>query len=986
MVVRYPTSPGGGGWASLSNSIGNIALALDAREQKDANLRTRTALAKYEMEFGEALTNARNSGEISEPGFAATWKQRFDEGLETVRLGLDPSDSDRHLRDAWDGLSEGVEEIRGKFAHTATVAEYAEKSRLAFEAISTTLPNLLGGHVRTGNLPPFEAIGRLIAAAVDADLPKSKENEGLSEGERKIWREYYRGIIDSGNPEAVEIIGRPEAADRLGLEWRNQLLGTARVVREASQKRNAVDFREYVAHLWNGDIPTEEMKGRAYAHVASNPDLEEEVVAAEHAGERIQQIKTGSVDQQKEMLAQHPVNIPTTFDQAKQIKREKQEIAKQAAVRAASPAGKNFEDVNELYRQGKLPTEEMRKAAREFAKGDSVATARLEVSEDAYLRLQDISESPVGWYEKFIYWNESAEGVTKEQAEFFKNEAAKIKKEKEDRKNDPVGMAIKRDKFNVENLDMSDLSGSLRKRVVLVDQISVWAGVSASVLTREEAENLRELWNEGGAQVRMKLLEDIAGANIPRETLSATWQMLGEKREPLLNYSIAMINAGESGRVDRILRGHEFLRTAGVGLPLREDYSRAKAEALAALGGSAGDPDMYASLSEAIDGAYIFHAMDMGKDLKEYKSDVFKKAIRDAFSGVGDVNGKMTLIPEGWDEGKVETFVRSSTSDDLSNLSIDDGDSPVIYDQSAGEWGPFVLEERSDYVQLVPAGVGGEYTFVAPLPDGGMGEVRSAKDPSRKFAFKLPEEWDGEWEFLRKIEKGVNRVKKFVKRKIAQNLPVPPMRLPEDGSLPLFTVPDGIDGHTRETWRGWIGQNVEVPDGTGFTEQEWKSLTAQIASDEAFRSEVYLDSSKPPKKTIGFGTNIEIKGREHLDGKVIGVEEGMEFLVDALEEGVAELRRSSKVVKGAKNSIGDIYNKQPGGVRIALANMVYNMGLTRVGGFKNMWKALDRGDYEQAAWEVLNVVTKTGDVVATPYARETKLRARRVAAMIAEGA
>lgn len=59
----------------------------------------------------------------------------------------------------------------------------------------------------------------------------------------------------------------------------------------------------------------------------------------------------------------------------------------------------------------------------------------------------------------------------------------------------------------------------------------------------------------------------------------------------------------------------------------------------------------------------------------------------------------------------------------------------------------------------------------------------------------------------------------------------------------------------------------------------------------------------------------------------------------------------------------------------ALANMAFNLGLTRLLGFRNMLAAVAAGDFEAAAEEAL----------ASRWARQVGPRAARIAAMIREG-
>ena len=917
MAVTFPTP--GNEWASLSNSIANLALALNDRHQKDATLRTRTALAKFEGDFRTEFATARQSADVSQPGFADRWKQRFDEGLEEVRLGLDPSDDDRHLRDAWSGLSEGIEDVRQNIALSASVAEIDERRRLAVEQIEIDIPDALGGLVRLGELSPAEADGRIIAAAEDADLPGSLAAPAIAKARRRVYGEHYRRLIDGSPEEAVGELGKAEAAEVLGLETRNTLLGKARTKLGARRRRAARNVGEVIKHLEGGNIPHPDLLAEARAFAATDPVTERDLAVAEVIGARLQAIKGMPVSGFQGVYDGHPAGEPTTPDQARAVRLER----------------------------------------------------------------------------------------------------ALMEKELRERAEDPLGHALRSGVYELPDLDSENLGESLAARSAIADEITIWAGTRAGVLTEAEADALRGSVDEGGAQAQMEMLEEIAGADVPRETLSATWQMLGEEDEHFLNSAIAWIDAGEPEKVRRVLRGQEFLKVAGTRVR-GEGYQEAKDEALFALGGSAADPGMYRSLSEAVDAAYAFHAQEEGEDMKVFDSEVFELAVSDALGSVGLVNDHPTVIPVGWDDGKVEDFIGDITLDRLRAVAIEGSGDPMIYSRFAQEWEPLDIEATRDEWKLIPAGVNGEFTIGYPVPGGGFGEVRSSSDLSRKFAFALPARWDGEWSdsIDRMIEEQAGeppreRPKEHPGMRAfrgegmhARSVPLPVMKpevpeeepplpvmkpevpevdvpalvaKPEASALPPLRVPKGVP-HTQGKWRDMISQ-VEVPEGAGFTRLEWQSLVAQIARHEGFEPQVYDDSAGDETvDTIGFGTNTEVGGRGYLKDMTLSVEEALELLEESLETSVAEVRRASAVVAAPERvprrpRVGDVYERQPPGVRMALANMVYNLGLTKLLGFEKMWVALSHGDYEAAAREALD----------SKWAKQTGRRAPEIAEIIRKG-
>lgn len=77
----------------------------------------------------------------------------------------------------------------------------------------------------------------------------------------------------------------------------------------------------------------------------------------------------------------------------------------------------------------------------------------------------------------------------------------------------------------------------------------------------------------------------------------------------------------------------------------------------------------------------------------------------------------------------------------------------------------------------------------------------------------------------------------------------------------------------------------------------------------------------------------------------------------------------------SKTSLSVTYTRIDGPRRAALVNMVFQLGLNGVLGFKNMIKLLTEGDYENAANEALN----------SKWARQTPNRARRVTDVIRYG-
>ena len=128
-----------------------------------------------------------------------------------------------------------------------------------------------------------------------------------------------------------------------------------------------------------------------------------------------------------------------------------------------------------------------------------------------------------------------------------------------------------------------------------------------------------------------------------------------------------------------------------------------------------------------------------------------------------------------------------------------------------------------------------------------------------------------------------------------------------------------------------------------------EELVEDIKHEEGFVPVVYLDVKG--KKTIGYGTLLE----------------------DGISEAEAELllRHRLGLMAGEleRSRVGEVYRGLEQGVKNAVLNMAYNMGVPNLLGFEKMWAALAEGDYARAAAEALDSV----------YARELPVRAGRVA-------
>jgi len=131
-------------------------------------------------------------------------------------------------------------------------------------------------------------------------------------------------------------------------------------------------------------------------------------------------------------------------------------------------------------------------------------------------------------------------------------------------------------------------------------------------------------------------------------------------------------------------------------------------------------------------------------------------------------------------------------------------------------------------------------------------------------------------------------------------------------------------------------------------------LLALWMEDEGFRSKPYLCPAG--KLTIGFGRNLEDVG--------ITVDEAKMLAISDLEASYSELYHTFPWFSKLNEARQD-----------ALTNMNANLGLPRFLGFKKMIAALNEGDFEKAADEMLD----------SKWEKQVGRRAYRLSSMIRLG-
>ena len=120
-----------------------------------------------------------------------------------------------------------------------------------------------------------------------------------------------------------------------------------------------------------------------------------------------------------------------------------------------------------------------------------------------------------------------------------------------------------------------------------------------------------------------------------------------------------------------------------------------------------------------------------------------------------------------------------------------------------------------------------------------------------------------------------------------------------------------------------------------------KAVFEQLKIDEGVVYEIYKDHLGYP--TFGVGHLVTENDPEH----------GAEVGTPVSESRVAECfeRDLDTSISECVALYGEQFESWPGEVQEILVNMMFNMGRTRLGGFKNFRKALEAEDWKKAAVE-----------------------------------
>ena len=112
---------------------------------------------------------------------------------------------------------------------------------------------------------------------------------------------------------------------------------------------------------------------------------------------------------------------------------------------------------------------------------------------------------------------------------------------------------------------------------------------------------------------------------------------------------------------------------------------------------------------------------------------------------------------------------------------------------------------------------------------------------------------------------------------------------------------------------------------------EHEKTIAQLKSDEGYREHMYKCSED--KTTIGYGFNLEV-GLTEQESDVL-----LRFKISQLKLTLGEYRWY-RLLNDVRKGV--------------IINMVYQMGLSGVLKFKNMIAAIEDGDYDKAAIEMMD--------------------------------
>jgi lysozyme len=134
------------------------------------------------------------------------------------------------------------------------------------------------------------------------------------------------------------------------------------------------------------------------------------------------------------------------------------------------------------------------------------------------------------------------------------------------------------------------------------------------------------------------------------------------------------------------------------------------------------------------------------------------------------------------------------------------------------------------------------------------------------------------------------------------------------------------------------------------------TFLAELERDEGLKLKPYRDTATPPRLTIGIGRNLDDVG--------LSADEARALCGNDIDRAEAALSTVVPYWRGLSE------NRQR-----VLLNMVFNVGPGKLAGFKKMLKAIEDGDYDRAATEMMGSL----------WAEQVGERARRLAILMQHG-
>ena len=156
-------------------------------------------------------------------------------------------------------------------------------------------------------------------------------------------------------------------------------------------------------------------------------------------------------------------------------------------------------------------------------------------------------------------------------------------------------------------------------------------------------------------------------------------------------------------------------------------------------------------------------------------------------------------------------------------------------------------------------------------------------------------------------------------------------------------------------------------------------LVAELTRDEGLRLRTYRCTAG--KLTIGIGRNLDDVGVAGSEARLFGCETPAQALAHVKRHGVTKMQAESLFANDIVGCERELDRRLPwwrglDDVRQrVLLNMCFNLGITRLLGFKNTLRMIERREYEDAAAGMLQSL----------WARQVGNRALRLSAMMRTG-